>query len=107
LTQWLVVRCNDAFGGRRKEESRVQIDPVQLGTLQVEETWVPYIDLYDVELVPAKVSVLDDEYSFAASFLVKGHGATMPQLLRELRGEGKRALIVEREDRYYVFATAA
>ena len=95
------------WGASLEEETRVEIDPLQLGTLELGDAWVPYVDLYDSEFMPAEISVLDNTYRFTASFLVKGHGATMPQLIRALRQEGKRPLVVERSDRYYVFASAA
>lgn len=83
------------------------MDPSQLGSLELDEMWVPYVDLYDLDFMPTRVQLGEDEYAFNCSFLVKGHGALMPPKIRELRAAGKQALVVERGDRYYVFVQAA
>ena len=31
----------------------------------------------------------NNEYAFKQSFIIRGHGATMPQAIREYRAEGK------------------
>lgn len=37
------------------------------------------------------------------TFLVRGHGATMPQWIREQEAEGRLVLLAERSDRYLVY----
>ena len=83
----------------------MDIEASQLGTLDLDGQWVPYLDLYDLDFIPTRLKVVKDEYDFAASFLINGHGATMPQRIRELRGAGKKPIVVERGDRYYVFVS--
>jgi hypothetical protein len=83
----------------------VKIDPAQLGTLDLEGLWAPYIDLADEEFLPARVTIGDDEYAFESSVIVKGHGAVLPGKIRQLRGAGKKPVIAERADRYYVFVS--
>lgn len=83
----------------------MEVDPAQLGTLALDGRWLPYIDLYDADFLPAQITVGKDEYIFRKSFIIMGHGAVMPQAIAELRAEGKRPIVVEREDRYYLFAT--
>ena len=85
----------------------LEVDPSQLGSLELDEMWVPYVDLYDLDFMPTHVQLGKDEYAFSCSFLVKGHGALMPPKIRELRAAGKQPLVVERGDRYYVFVQAA
>lgn len=87
------------------EEAVLELDPAQLGTLELDEIWVPYVDLYDAGFLPTRVKVTDDEYAYTQSFPVHGHSAVMPQAIRELREKGKRAIVVERNHRYYVFAS--
>ncbi len=43
------------------------------------------------------------EYQYERSFPVKGHGASLPNFLRERMAEGKKPLLVERADRFYVY----
>jgi len=84
----------------------LELDPSQLGSLDLQGAWVPYIDLYDLDFLPSELKLGEAEYRFNSSFLIKGHSATMPAKIQELRAAGKQAIVVEREDRYYVFVTA-
>ncbi|MEX2227809.1 MAG: hypothetical protein WEB52_15340 [Dehalococcoidia bacterium] len=84
----------------------MQIDPIQLGTLEIEhDVWIPYIDLYDAEFLPTRIKVANDEYAFQRSAPVLGYGAFLPADIRAARSAGKKPIIVEREDRYYLFLT--
>ncbi len=92
-------------GVPRLEENVLEIDPAQLGTLELDGFWVPYIDLNDRDFVPARIEIVADEYAFNRSFNIFGHGAMMPQAIRELRAEGKKPVVVQRGERYYVYVT--
>jgi len=91
----------------------LELDPADLGTLEVEDgVWVPYLDLYgEVPYVPTHVRLGTDEYVYDSSTIVFGHGAAMPQKIRELRGAGKKILVLQRgssgsggkNDRYLIF----
>lgn len=83
----------------------LELDPSQLGTLELDGTWVPYLDLNDASFLPTHVTMADHEYAFSQSFNIKGHGAVMPQAVQVLRDQGKRPLVIERNQRYYVFVT--
>lgn len=50
-----------------------------------------------------EIRVGDQGYRYERSYPIKGHSAVMPQYLREQSSAGKRPLIVERPDRYYVY----
>jgi hypothetical protein len=67
--------------------------------------WVPYLDLFDAEFVPTRLKIVNDEYAFERSVPVRGHGAVLPAEIKEARGAGKKPVIVERGDRYYLFVT--
>ncbi|MEX2245646.1 MAG: hypothetical protein WEC75_03075 [Dehalococcoidia bacterium] len=86
-------------------QTALTIDPAELGTLELGDLWVPYADLYDAPFMPTRITVGADEYAFHSSIIEKGHGALLPGRVRELREQGKRPLIIERGDRYYVFVT--
>jgi hypothetical protein len=42
-------------------------------------------------------------YRYQRSFPIKGHSAVMPAYLREQLNDGKKPLVVERPDRFYVY----
>ena len=83
----------------------MDLDPSQLGTLELDGMWVPYIDLYAERFMPARIAVGKDEYAFNSSQIIRGHSATLPAKIRELRAGGKKPMIAERANRYYVFVT--
>lgn len=83
----------------------MELDPSQLGTLELDGQWVPYIDLHYEKFIPTRITLGKDEYAFNSSQIIAGHGATLPGKIRELRASGKKPIIAERGDRYYVFVT--
>lgn len=86
----------------------LEIDPNELGMLNVEPgVWVPYLDLYDAKMVPVRVMLGARAYVWNSSLLVKGHGALLPDKIRELRADGQDPLVVERGGRYYIYVWAA
>jgi hypothetical protein len=83
----------------------VDVDVTQLGTLNMDGIWAPYIDLDNADLAPARIKIGNDEYAWESSIIIQGHSAVLPAHIRELRASGKKALIAEREDRYYVYVS--
>lgn len=83
----------------------MELDPRQLSTLELDGIWVPYIDLYDEKFLPTRIAIGKDEYAFNSSMIIRGHGAVLPAKIRELRASGKKPIIAERDDRYYVFVS--
>jgi hypothetical protein len=81
----------------------LEIDPSQLGTLDMGGYWVPYLNLQDLDFVPTRITMARDEYDFKKSAPTLGHGAVLPDELRAARDAGKKTVIVERGDRYYLF----
>ncbi len=88
-----------------QEIAPLQIDPSSVGTLEVGGIDVPYADLNDEPVIHTHVRLGEGEYVYQRSFPVKGHGALMPAVLDELRDAGRRVLVVERDERYILFAT--
>jgi hypothetical protein len=88
-----------------EKERALEIDPATLGTLELDGMWLPYIDMYDADFIPAQFRMVNEDYAFVSSILIKGHSATLPQQIRALRADGKKPVIVERNDRYYVYVT--
>jgi hypothetical protein len=89
------------------EDTRLEIPPERLGTLELDGLWAPYIDLVDLDFLPTRVTIGNDEYAFESSIIIFGHGAVLPAKVRDLRASGRKPVIIEREDRYYVYVTAA
>jgi hypothetical protein len=83
----------------------LQLDAKDLGTLELNGSWLPYMDLTGEGFLPTHVTMSDREYAFSKSFIIRGHSAVMPQAIQELRAAGKQPLIIQRDDRYYVFVT--
>ena len=83
----------------------MELDPSRLGTLELDGQWVPYVDLYDEAFMPTRIAVGKDEYAFDSSQIIRGHSATLPAKISELRASGKKPMIAERANRYYVFVT--
>ena len=85
--------------------STLDINPTDLGTLNMDGMWAPYIDLVGVDFVPTRLKLGGDEYAFESSIIVSGHSAVLPGRIRTIREAGKKAIIAEREDRYYVYVS--
>ena len=91
----------------------LELEPRQLGSLELDGQWVPYVDLPEFGgAIPTRVKLGNDEYGFNSSVFVFGHGAVLPQKVRELRSAGKKVLVLERgasgsghSDRYFVFVS--
>ena len=86
-----------------EEERAIPIDSQELGRLELGEFEVPYIDLEEERAVRNKLSLYDTEYTYVRSFPIQGHSAIMPGAVAELIGQGKRILVAERGNRYYVY----
>jgi hypothetical protein len=85
----------------------LELEPNQLGSLDLQDLWVPYVDLYDEPFMPTRIKLGAEEYAYNSSVPIKGHGATLPGKIRALREAGKTPLVVERDERYYIFVNAA
>lgn len=81
----------------------LEIDARNLRTLELDGFWVPYLDLNDLDFLPTRLKVANDEYGFESSMIIFGHGAVLPQRINELRAGGKKPLVIERPDRYYIY----
>jgi hypothetical protein len=85
------------------EATHLEIDPASLGTLELNGFEVPYVDLEDLPAIRTRLRLRDTEYVYERTFPLKGHSAVMPAAVAELRAKGKRILVVERKERYYVY----
>ena len=81
----------------------MEIDASLVGTLGLAGFEVPYVDLEALPEVRSRLLVAGTEYTYERTFPIKGHSAIMPAAIEELQAEGKRILVAERDERYYVY----
>jgi hypothetical protein len=87
-----------------EEATPLQVERAAIGTLELGEIELPYVDLNEAPAIRTKLVLGEHEYEYVRSFPIKGHSAIMPDAVAELRGQGKRLLVAERNDRYYLYA---
>ncbi len=81
----------------------IELDRSDIGTMELGDFTVPYVHLGRRPSAHTCLRVGETEYTYNRSFLLKGHSAVMPAAVSELLAEGRRVLVVERDDRLYVY----
>jgi hypothetical protein len=64
---------------------------------------VPRIRMTTYGLPDIEIMLGDQHYQYERSYPIKGHMATLPKAVREGLGAGKKPLIIERSDRFYLY----
>jgi hypothetical protein len=82
----------------------IQIPRSYLGLVEIGDQELPFVDLDDQPYVSSQIAVEGAEYSYERSFPIKGHSAVMPAAIEQLQAAGKRLLVGERNERYYLYA---
>ncbi len=90
-----------------QEAAPLQIDATLIGELELDTLQVPYVNLDEQPYVHTRLLVGETEYTYDRSFPVKGHSAVMPAAIAEVQAEGRRPLVAERGERYYVYLAEA
>ena len=85
------------------EPQHLEIDPSQVGELDLGEFEVPYVDLNDSPYAHTHIRIGDVEYLYDRSYPVKGHSAEMPADVSAVLAKGKRVLVAARSERYYLY----
>jgi hypothetical protein len=80
----------------------LELDETLLETLPLDGMELPRIRLHGPPPF-SQARLGDREYRYERSFPVKGHGANLPNFIREQLEAGKTPLLLEREDRFYVY----
>jgi hypothetical protein len=80
----------------------LELDETQLDTLPLDGLEVPRIRLYGPPPY-SEAKLGETAYRYEKSFPVKGHGAKLPNFIREQMAAGKTPLILERDTRFYVY----
>ena len=80
----------------------IELEGDLLEAFTVEGLSVPLVKL-GVGLPDVEIRIDEQVYKYDRSYPIKGHSATMPPYLQEQVGAGKKPLLVERSDRFYVY----
>jgi hypothetical protein len=80
----------------------LELDESLLEPLALDGLEVPRIRVYGAPPY-SQAKLGEREYRYERSFPVKGHGAKLPNFIREQMATGKTPLVLEREDRFYIY----
>ena len=80
-----------------------EFDDADLEPFAADDLELPLLRMHDIDIATTLIKVGDEEYQYDRSYPEKGYGAVMPAYVREQIAAGKKPLIVERLDRYYVY----
>jgi len=64
---------------------------------------VPRIRMTGDALPDVEIVVGGRLYAYERSYPIKGHGATLPPHIRGALDEGKKPLVIERPERFYLY----
>jgi hypothetical protein len=80
----------------------LELDDLELEPLPLDGMEVPRVHVYGPPpFTQARLG--EQEYRYERSFPVKGHGANLPNFIREQMDAGKKPLVLERENRFYIY----
>jgi hypothetical protein len=74
-----------------------------LETFPVDGLMVPLVRMTSGPIPTVQVRVDGRDYQYDRSYPIKGYAAIMPSYLKEQVAGGKRALLIERPDRFYLY----
>jgi hypothetical protein len=83
--------------------THLDIDPSLVGELDLGSFEVPYVNLEHAAIAHTHLRVDDTEYVYDRSYPIRGHSAIMPGEVAELLQKGRRVLVAERSERYYLY----
>ena len=81
----------------------MQFEDTELDELGLDGLLVPRIRMTTYGLPDINIAVGGTEYVYERSYPIKGHSAALPRMIREAMAEGKKPLVIERPDRFYVY----
>ena len=80
-----------------------EFDDLEMEPFALEGLTLPMIRLNDIDLPGTLIKVGGEEYKYERSYPFKGYGAVMPKYVAEQLNAGRKPLVVERLDRYYLY----
>ena len=84
----------------------LEFDDSLLEPFSADGLMLPLIRLTGVGLPQVALKIGGQEYRYDRSYPIKGHSAVMPGYLKEQVAAGKKPLLLERPDRFYVYFAA-
>lgn len=81
----------------------LEVEDTSLEPFPMDGIVVPVVRMTGDDLVAVELLVGDQPYHYDRSYPIKGHSAVLPGYLREQMAAGKKPLLVERPDRFYVY----
>ncbi len=82
----------------------IEVDPELIETLRADGLELPYVE-YGQHEPGIKLLYAGEEYWFYRTLPLKGYGAVMARVIRELQEQGHKPLLARFYNRIYVFAT--
>jgi hypothetical protein len=82
-----------------------EFEDTEIEPFRLDEMYVPLIRLTSGGPPRADLMVGDEAFHYDRSYPIKGHSAVMPAYVRSLVAAGKKPLIIERSDRFYIYTT--
>ena len=87
--------------------AKMELDDSLLEPFDTDDLTVPLIRLTSEPEPPdAQLMLGNAEYKYDRSYPIKGHSAVMPGYLREQLAAGKKPLLIERPERFYLYFAA-
>ncbi len=83
--------------------THLDIDPSLVGELDLGSFEVPYVNLERAAIAHTHLRVDDTEYVYDRSYPIRGHSAIMPGEVAGFLQQGRRVLVAERSERYYLY----
>ncbi len=80
----------------------IELEDKLMDAFEIEGLTVPLVKL-EAGLPDVEIRVGEQIFKYDRSYPIKGHSAVMPHYLREQISGGKKPLLVERPDRFYVY----
>ena len=84
-----------------------EYDDTLLEPFDLDGLMVPLLRITQADVPAIDIKVGGQEFQYDRSYPIKGYGAVLPKYMAEQVAAGKKPLLVERPDRYYVYWAAA
>ena len=81
----------------------LEFDDTEMEPFPADGLLVPLIRMTSGGLPSVDIKVGGQQYRYDRSYPYKGQSAVMPEFLREQVAAGKKPLLIERPDRFYVY----
>jgi hypothetical protein len=84
----------------------LEFDDDAIEAFPVDGISVPLVRMTAGSIPTVQIRVDGRDYQYERSYPIKGHSAVMPPYIKEQAAAGKKPLLIERPDRFYVYFEA-